>query len=344
MRTSGRVRLGIIGTGKMGEQHAVNACRFAAGAELVALQDADRSRAERVSAACGGPRVFDDAASLIASKEVDALLIAAPDHIHAGLVLACIEAGKSVLCEKPLAAEAADAMRVIKAEVASGKRLVSLGFMRRFDPRHVAVKNAASSGAMGRPLLWKGVHRNARTPYNASGPFILVNSAGHDIDSARWLLGEEVLDVSVRGLRSRPELAEDSRDLLLLQMTMTGGCLATAEIFMNAEYGYEVSAELVGQLGTVATEQPDLVCLRAKAQRGVPVAPDWNAPFQEAYLAELCAWVESVREGQSFVGASAWDGYVAMTVSAAASRSLLENCVCPVELPERPALYGPLEN
>jgi len=339
MRKGGRVRLGLVGTGKMGEQHAANAYRFAAKAELVALQDPDRGRAERVAAACGGPRVFDTAADLVRWGDVDAVIVAAPDAFHAELVLACIGAGKRVLCEKPLAAAAGDALRVMEAEVAAGERFVSLGFMRRFDPRHLAVKEAAASGAIGRPLLWKGVHRNARTPYDASGPFILVNSAGHDFDSARWLLGEEPLEISVRGLRSRPELPEDSRDLLLVQMAMTNGRLAAGEIFVSADYGYEVSAELVGQSGTATTAQPERLCLRSKAWRGAPVAPDWTEPFQEAYLAELLAWIDSVEEGRDFAGASTWDGYAAMATSAAACVSLLENRVCRVELVEKPTLY-----
>jgi myo-inositol 2-dehydrogenase/D-chiro-inositol 1-dehydrogenase len=339
MVKSGRLRLGVIGVGKMGEQHARNAYDFAARAELAAVQDLDRGRAERLAAACGSPRVFDTPQELIASREVDAVLIAAPDALHAELALACVAEGKSALCEKPLATDTKDALRVLEAEARAGRRLLSLGFQRRFDPYHLAVKELAASGAIGRPLLWKGVHRNAKTPYNASGAFILVNSAGHDIDSARWLLGEEVLEVSVRGLRSRGELPEDARDLLLLQMAMSGDCLATAEVYMSAGYGYEVSAELVGQYGTATTAQPERLCLRHESRRGAPVSADWTAPFQDAYLAELNAWVDSARSGSPFAGASAWDGYVAMATSAAASRSLAEGRPVAVGLVEKPSLY-----
>jgi len=323
----------------MGEQHARNIFAHAARAELSALQDLDRARAERLAADCGSPLVFDRPESLIESRDVDAVLIAAPDATHAGLVLACIAAGKSVLCEKPLATDPNDALRVIEAEAKAGKRLVSLGFQRRFDPCHLAVKELADSGAIGRPLLWKGVHRNAQPPYDSSGAFILVNSAGHDIDSARWLLGEEVLEISAHGLRSRDELPETSRDLLLLQMTLSGGRLAMAEIYMSAGYGYEVSAELVGQRGSAATAQRDLLCLRREAHRGTPVSSDWTAPFQDAYLAELNAWIDSARARAPFPGAGAWDGYAAMAASAAACISLAEGHPRAVELVAKPALY-----
>jgi myo-inositol 2-dehydrogenase/D-chiro-inositol 1-dehydrogenase len=338
MGGNGRVRVGVIGIGSMGAQHAANLCRFAAGAELAAVQDLDRDRAARFAAAWGGPRVCATPDELI--QGVDAVLVAAPDARHAELVLACIEAGRPVLCEKPLAAAPAEALRVVRAECAAGRRSVAVGFHRRFDPYHLAVKALADAGGIGRPLLWKGVHRNAQAPYHTSGPFILMNTAGHDIDSARWLLGAEVLEVSARGLRSRPELPETSRDLLVLQMAMSGDRLATAEITVNAGYGYEVSAELVGQSGTVTTAQPDRVCLRAQSSRGVPVGSDWTAPFQEAYLAELLEWVDAVAAGRPFAGASAWDGYLAMTVSAAAAEALASNRPVRVEPGPRPELYA----
>jgi myo-inositol 2-dehydrogenase/D-chiro-inositol 1-dehydrogenase len=334
----------------MGEQHAWNLARYAAAAELVAVQDLDRGRAERLAATLGGgpgrPRVFGEALDLINCDDVEAVLVAAPDGLHAALALACIEAGKPALCEKPLATEPRDALAVLEAESASGRRLVSLGFQRRFDPSHAAVKEAADSGAIGKPLLWKGVHRNVKAPYDATGPFILVNSAGHDIDSARWLLEGEVREVAVQGLCSREELPPGSLDLLLLRMTMDDGRLAIAEIYMSASYGYEVSVELVGQLGTATTEQPARLCLRSKARRGFPVAADWTAPFQEAYLAELLAWVDSARDSVSgvegakpFAGASVWDGYAAMTVAAIAGRALLSGGSLDVGLVEKPPLY-----
>jgi myo-inositol 2-dehydrogenase/D-chiro-inositol 1-dehydrogenase len=246
-----------------------------------------------------------------------------------------------VLCEKPLATAAEDAFRILEAEVALGRRLISVGFMRRFDPQHVAVKSVAASGEIGRPLLFKGVHRNAAAPFGISGATILINSAGHDLDSARWLLGEEVQEVQVRGLRSRPELHPDTRDLLVIQLTLTNNCLAVAEVYVNADYGYEVSAELVCQRGSAQTLPPDRAVVRGRANRGVHVASDWLAAFQEAYVAELHAWVDAVQTGRPFAGASAWDGYVAMMVTSACIRSLAGGgSVEPVQLAAKPALYG----
>jgi len=339
MRKTKKVRVGIIGIGKMGAQHAHNLYQFAGRADLVAIQDIDFERARYFANNHNHPKVFKNADDLINSKDVDAVLIAAPDELHANLLISCINAGKPVFCEKPLATNIEDAKKIINAEIVGSKRLISMGFQRRFDPSHKALKETIISGQIGKPLLWKGVHRNAKVPYDSSGRFILMNSAGHDIDSARWLLNEEVLEVSVKGLCSRPEFSKETRDLLLVQMEMTNGCFAIGELFMSADYGYEVSAEVVGQYGIVTTMQPGKLYLRAKSWCSRPVSPDWTEPFQEAYLLEINNWIESIYSERPFEGASAWDGYIAIIVSEAASVALAENKSCKIELMQKPIFY-----
>ncbi len=339
MRNEKRIRIGVIGVGKMGEQHIGNISYLSPDAVLVALHDSNQDRAKKVAALYGFPQVFNDPKELIASPIVDAVLIAAPDNFHADFILACLREKKPVLCEKPLASNLEDAKLVLDTEVELNRRLVSLGFQRRFDPAHMAVKEAALKGVIGRPVLWKGIHRNSHAPYTTNPFFLLTNTAGHDIDSARWLLGSEVKEVYTNALRSRDDCPSDSRDLLLLEMIMNDECLAFAEIYMSADYGYEVSAELVGQLGVLTTAQPDLLIIRAQSKRYMPVAQDWTAPFQGAYAAEINAWIESIAADRIFPGANTWDGYVAIAVAEAANKSLIKRTSYPVELPKQPELY-----
>ena len=98
------------------------------------------------------PESFNDPLKLIQDHSVDAVLIASPDDTHADMTLACLDAGKPVLCEKPLATSAEDARKVLNAETSLGRNLISVGFMRRFDPQHAAVKTTAMSGDLGKPL------------------------------------------------------------------------------------------------------------------------------------------------------------------------------------------------
>jgi myo-inositol 2-dehydrogenase/D-chiro-inositol 1-dehydrogenase len=332
------IAVGIIGLGGMGMRHAENLHGYVAGARVAAVYDLDRPRAEQ-AAALTGAVVFDDPLRLIEDDRVEVLIIVSPDATHAGFVQECLRCRKPVLCEKPLATNAADAAAVIEAECGLGRRLVSVGLMRRFDPFHVAVRQAVMSGQFGRPILYKGVHRNAAIPYDARGEVIVTNSAGHDIDAMRWLLGQEVEDVYVRGVRSHASFSADTTDLLLLQMALSGDCLATIELYVAAEYGYEVSAEIVSERGTVATAQPDTAIMRSAQARSVAIPVHWLDRFQEAYVAELTEWVRSIQYGQPFPGATAWDGYAALLVTDACVGSLRSKKPFAVQMPARPLLY-----
>ncbi|WP_102126337.1 Gfo/Idh/MocA family oxidoreductase [Deinococcus planocerae] len=333
------IAVGVIGTGGMGTRHAHNLHRLVPGAAVAGTSDVDRDRAARVAAECGGAAVFDDPYQLIEDPTVNAVLIASTDSTHAAFVRACLEAGKPVMCEKPLAETAQDAWHLVQAEQALGRRLVAVGLMRRFDPQHLAVERAVRAGKVGRGLMFKGTHRNAKVPTHLPGRVVITNSAVHDIDSARWLLGQEVTEVFVRGVRTRPHFSGETVDMLLLQLALTDGCLATVEVTSAAGYGYEVCAEVVGETGTVTTAQPADAVVRLNGQSATDVDQIWLDRFRQAYVDELVGWVESVQTGTSFRGASAWDGYVSQVVTDACIEALNTGQPVQVPTPETPALY-----
>lgn len=334
------ISIGLIGAGGMGTRHAENLLRHVPAAQVTAVYDPDSRRAEQVAALWRSAEVLADPLRLIQDDRVEAIVIAAPDATHAGFTLECLRCQKPVLCEKPLATSAQDAANIVEAECAMGCRLVSVGLMRRFDPYHVAVRQVVASRQLGRPIVYKGVHRNAAIPYDVRGEVVLTNSAGHDIDAVRWLLGQEIEEVYVRGVRSHATFGAETTDLLLLQMALTGDCLATIELFVAAEYGYEVSAEIVSEHGTVVTGQPDAAIVRSTQTRSAAVPTDWLGRFQEAYVAEMLAWVGSIRTGQPFPGANAWDGYLALLATDACIHSFHSHRPVAVQLPTQPSLYA----
>ena len=331
--------VGVIGTGGMGTRHALNLHRAVGRARVAAVYDLDQDRARQVAGMCGQALVFEDPERLINDPHVDAVMIVSPDDTHARLTLACLQAGKPVLSEKPLATTVEDAMRVLEAELALGQRLISVGYMRRLDPQHTAVKTAVTDGALGRPLLFKGVHRNAAVPYGTTGETILINSAGHDFDSTRWLLGGEASEVFVRGLRSRADLHPNTKDLFLIEMALTNDSLAVIEVYVNADYGYEVSAEVVCQRGSAITTLADAALVRSEAQRAYPIPKDWLARFQNAYIAEVVEWVDSIQEGRLFRGANTWDGYMTMLITGSSIESFHSGSVASLKVPDKPSLY-----
>lgn len=334
------ISVGLIGAGGMGARHAVNIHEHVPGARMAGVHDLDGARAQSVADKCGGPRIFADPLRLIEDPTIEAVIVASPDPTHREFALACVAAGKPVLCEKPLATSAAGAREIVEAEVGAGRRLVSVGLMRRFDPYHAAVYERARSGDLGRPILYKGVHRNPTAPYDTRGATLLTNSAGHDVDAVRWLLGQEVETAYVQGVRTRDEFAPESRDFLVLQLGLTGGCLATIEVVGAADYGYEVIAEVVGQTGVATSGRPDLATVRSQGQIGAEIRGDWLERFCEAYIIEIREWVRALRWGAAFKGASAWDGYMTLCITDACIRSLQSGQPVALETPARPNLYS----
>ena len=158
------IRVGVIGTGVMGAYHAHLLNGTIAGAALGGTFDIDAARAAEVAAQAPGARAFANPDELITADDVDAVLIASLDPTHEEFVLACLEAGKPVLCEKPLAPTVEGCQRILDTEAALGRRLVDVGFMRRHDPGYVAIKTALHGGRVGRPLIVHNVHRNPDQP------------------------------------------------------------------------------------------------------------------------------------------------------------------------------------
>ena len=156
-----KLRVGVVGTGRMGGRHARNIHTYVGEARLAAVMDVDSDRAGQI-AALAGATVFTDGEALIASDVVDAVIIASPDPTHAALAFACLEQRKPALVEKPVATELDDAASLVEREASLGRRLLQVGLMRYYDPRHVGVKDAVDAGAVGRPLMFRGWHRNPR--------------------------------------------------------------------------------------------------------------------------------------------------------------------------------------
>ena len=333
----GVLRVGVIGTGGMGRRHARNLAHRVSGAEVAAVMDLDDARAAVVAGECGGAKVFRSGPDLIHDGAVEAVLIASPDPTHADLAVACIEAGKPVLCEKPLGVDIGDAKRVLEAEAAGGRRLVQVGLMRAYDPRHVALGQAVDDGAIGRPLLFRGIHAHLRAQEVRTAVNVIVNSAVHDIHSARWLMGDDVASVYARHIVDVPEQPDSAR-LVLLQLAFRGGGLASIEVNLDSGYGYEVIVEVSGEHGTLRTPSLTSPVLRKGAGASRAIEADWLERFEVAYRMEAEAWVRAARAGGA-TGPTVWDGYAAMRVAEAAARSIVSGRAEPVPEEPRPALY-----
>lgn len=330
------VKVAIIGAGIMGSDHARIFAREVPGVSLQVISDADSGRARKAADEFGAAHTTTDAAAAIADPKVDAVVIAAPDQFHAPLTLACIAAGKPVLCEKPLSQDVNECLAVLAAEEKRSKRLVQVGFMRRFDPAYVEMKAALASGDLGKALVLHCFHRNVAAAYDARPEMAIANSAPHEYDIARWLLAAEVTHVSVfrPGGRSAPAtvpvqmVLETDRDQLI-----------NIEVNINAGYGYDVRGELVGEKGSVSL-RGGMVTERNLSLRNEALYPgDWRPRFAEAYRRQNIAWIKSIETG-SPAGAGAWDGYCSTLIAQAGVAALHSGAAAEVKPVAKPVFYG----
>lgn len=303
-----------------------------AGAEVAWLYDADLARASTLADELGA-NVAPAVEQLIASS--DAVVIASPDDMHAEQALLCLDAQRPTLCEKPLAPTVAAATSVVDAEVDLGRRLISLGFMRRFDPGYVALKDSLAS--IGRPLIVHNVHRNESAPYGLSTAMTMTNMAIHEFDINRWLLDDDYATVQVVAGAPGPRTPAGELDPVLVLLTTNGGVIVEIEAFVNAAYGYEVRCEVVGSDGAVEMGDGAYLTRRAQRHMGHEIPELWLGRFEDAYRRQLQAWIDATHVGRTS-GANAWDGLLA-TITANAAVTAVSEGPQTIDLPERPALY-----
>ena len=351
------VRVGVIGTGMIGQDHIRRITGVLAGGAVVAVYDVDAARAGQVAAGLRGATVHASAGDLIADPNVDAVLVASWGAAHEESVLAAIAAGKPVFCEKPLAPDPQACLRITGAEVAQRRRLVQVGFMRRYDAGYLALKATLEDGRIGAPLLMHCAHRNPSAPlYGFTTDLIISDSAVHEIDVVRWLFGEEIVATQVLTPRRSRRAAPDLQDPLIVLLELANGVLVDDEVFVNAGYGYDVRGEIVGESGTAALTDPGEVTVTAAGQRttvpegrtqappqtpprGRRVPADWQERFARAYDAELQDWLRAAGEGTA-AGPSAWDGYAAAAVTDSALTALRTGQRTPVSLAAQPDFYA----
>ncbi|GAA1681847.1 Gfo/Idh/MocA family oxidoreductase [Glycomyces endophyticus] len=331
------MKIGLIGAGWIGEEHVKRLAGRVTGAEVVAVSDIDPERAA-AAAAIAGARVVDTAERLIADPGVEAVVVTSWAPVHAEQVLACIAAGKPVFCEKPLTTEAADGLRILDAEQARGERLVQVGFMRRYDAGYRQMKAVLDAGGVGVPLMVHCAHRNPTQPESYHSDKPMVDTAVHEIDVLRWLLGEEFATVQVVVPRSTSQRFPHLVDPQILLLETASGARVDVEVFVNCRYGYDIQCEIVGETGTVRLPDPAAPLVRSEGRASYAVVQDFPSRFADAFDTELQEWVDSLRSGVP-AGPSAWDGYAATVVANAAVEARRTGGVVAVDLPGRPAFY-----
>jgi inositol 2-dehydrogenase len=296
-----RIRIALAGLGRMGQIHAANVAARCPSAQLACVFDADAGVARRVGEQFEVPwaESYDD---ILADDAVDAVAIATPTRAHAELSVRAARAGKHVFCEKPISLDRQATVQTIEAVQAAGVTF-QVGFHRRFDPDWAAAVDRMRAGDLGEVYLFRTSLRDMTAPR----PEFLAHSGGffvdvtiHDLDTARWMVGE-IVEVSAHGTAlSDPGFAAiGDIDTAVVVLRFENGALGVIDNSRAAGYGYECSTEVMGRKATVRIDHPQYRHYewRTPGWASHELARDFEQRYPWAYAHELECFARSARDG-----------------------------------------------
>jgi scyllo-inositol 2-dehydrogenase (NAD+) len=329
-----KLGVGVLGIGEMGRCHAEIIRRAVPQARLVAVASATGSteRARQTAYELEIEHSYTNLEAMLECKELDAIVIASPDKFHAQAIDTAARAGKSILCEKPLALNLADAQAALAA-VAEARVHLHIGFMRRYDPAYAAAMKRIEAGEIGVPVIFKSIGRDKDAPPLASyeaglNGMLLYNNTIHDFDMARWLMRDEITAVHCYTTAAiRPEVARYS-DVVAssVNLQFEKGAIGNIESYVQAVYGYDVRTEIVGSTGTilVGNLQGTAATVLTVSGGTQDLAAHFLNRFADAYVAQLRDFVENVLFERP-PRISGKDGLKALAVAVAAEQSYLRS-------------------
>jgi scyllo-inositol 2-dehydrogenase (NAD+) len=327
-----KLGVGVLGVGDMGKRHAENVLRLVPEARLLAVADPSADRLQSVAAELEIERMFASLDDLLEQKEIDCVVIAAPDKFHASSIRAAAAAGKHILCEKPLATNLTDAHQALDAVARAGVHL-QLGFMRRYDPGYRAANERIEAGEIGEPVLFKSIGRDRDAPplsaYQSKlNGMLLYNNTIHDFDLARWLMHDDVVEVQTYAtVAIRPEVAQYGDVVAsVVNLKYQRGAIGNIESFVQATYGYDIRTEIVGSKGSIlvgSLQQTPVTFLNRNG--GTQVLQDhFLARFASAYVLEVQDFIHSV-VSEKTPRVTGEDGLRALEIAVAAEKSHLQS-------------------
>ncbi len=324
----------IIGVGRAGMIHAQNFRTNVPGAKLVAIADPGDGTAAAAARELGLKKYYLNYADALGDSEVDAIVVVTPTAYHKEIAVAAAEAGKHILCEKPMAMDEQECDDIIEA-AAVNKVKLQVAFMRRFDESFMQAKEVIDSGEIGDVVLVKSLTRGPSVPHRwmydinkSNGPLAEVNS--HDIDTLRWFTGSEFASVHAVGGNYRcPEALDefpDFYDNVVMNATFLNGMQGSVDGAVAVNYGYDARVEILGTKGVIFLGRVhDKAITVCSGKNGVvrPVMNSWRNLFKSAYLAEDIHFVECIQRDRE-PKVTGYDGKMAVKVVRAGNLSIRE--------------------
>jgi scyllo-inositol 2-dehydrogenase (NAD+) len=316
--------IGVIGIGRLGYHHAMNITR-SRNASLVAVSDPLDANLKRVVNDFN-VKGYSNYCELISDPHVQAIVVATPTQTHFEALMEIIKTNKPIFCEKPITFTIEEAEKVINA-VKKNNIFLQVGFMRRFDPGHVAAKKMIADGKCGKPIYFHDCQRDPNGPPPAYVPQsggIFVDMGIHDLDVARWLMGSEIIEIYAQGAILKHQFLKELGDVDDGQMLLKfeNGAIGMIEVSRNANDVYDTRTEVIGLEKSVFVGQNQLTPYTIIGGQQITVdMANWSlGRFKDSYELEIQAFVDAVNEDKPSP-VSAYDGMIGLKLALAATQS-----------------------
>jgi len=320
------LKVAVVGTGFIGSVHARNlACH--PGAKLVAVSDVNLESAKRIAATTGA-KVVADITDIFDNKDIEAVLIATPTNTHVDYLKRAAQAGKAIYCEKPIGLYYQEAEQAASVVRAAGVP-VMLGFNRRFDASHMAVKQAIDHGEVGKIEI---VQLTSRGPRSPSIEYIKVSGGQmrdqtiHFFDLLRWLTNDEPVQIYAIGATLVNAAIGEAGDVdtSIVSLRMTSGALCQIDSSRRAAYGYDERIEVFGSDGLAESRRQNFRGMSIYKGRKIiedGLHPGWFERIEQSYYQALDAFIEAIAQGLA-PSPSLEDGLKAQLLADQATESL----------------------
>ena len=338
MNNTPKIRVGVIGTGRIGRMHIEHLAQGTPAADLVALCSLDLPSMDSLAKQFNVPQTTEDYTELLADPQIDAVLITSATNTHVEISQAAAKAGKHIFCEKPIALDLEQIDETLAIVEKSGVKF-QVGFQRRFDTSFMRIREAVASGEIGEPHIMRITSRDPAPPpieYIEVSGGIFLDMTIHDFDMARYLIGDEVMEIyATGGVRIEPQIGEAGDiDTAVITLKFKNGVIATIDNSREAIYGYDQRVEVFGSKGMVTAANPltDTVTFSGSKETRAGLPPYFFVErYKPAYLSELQAFFACIQEDTP-PPVTGEDGRVPVVMGLAALKSFRENR--PVRLSE----------
>ena len=338
MNKSSKIRVGLIGAGRIGKLHIEHLVQNIPEIELVTLCSLNLPNLKSIAEQYNVPKVTTDYNTLLADPQIDAVLITASTNTHVEMSQAAAKAGKHIFCEKPISLDLEQIDETLAIVEKAGVKF-QVGFNRRFDVSFKRVREAVASGEIGEPHIMRISSRDPAPPpieYVKVSGGIFLDMTIHDFDMARYLIGDEVVEVyAAGGVRVDPKIGEAGDiDTTVITLQFQNGVIGTIDNSREAVYGYDQRVEVFGSKGMVTAANPltDTVTFSGSDGSRAASPPYFFVErYKSAFLSELQAFFTCIQE-DTLPAVTGADGRAPVVIGFAALKSLRENR--PVRLSE----------